>query len=77
MRQQPKGTVRAEITGYGQYETTGESLDRVIDVYWGRSPAALGEEIRERVGDPTYNTEGLSKIELMLILAELSGFATN
>lgn len=74
---QQTGTVRAEIAGHGQFETSGTSLDKLINRHWEMSLKELGNEIKERLGDPTYATEGLSKIELMLIIAELDGLATN
>lgn len=74
---QRHGTVRAEIAGHGQYETSATSLDTLIDSYWDRSVRSLVEEVKELQGDPEYDTHGLAKIELIMIIAELSGLATN
>jgi hypothetical protein len=80
MTMQKTGTVRAEIAGHGQFETRGTSLDALIDRFWNMSREELNDEIHERVGDCdkiAFTTEGMSKIELLLIIAELSGLATN
>lgn len=74
---QKYGHVRAEIAGHGQYQCTATSLDLMIENYWHRSARSLTEEIQERQGDSSYNTHGMAKIELIMILAELSGLATN
>jgi hypothetical protein len=73
----PNGHIRAEISGHGQYQCAAVSLDMLIDEYWGLSRAKLIAEVKERQGDPEYDTHGLSKIELIMIIAELSGVATN
>jgi len=74
---QHHGTIRAEISGHGQYETSAAALDSLIDENWHRSRAALVAEVKDRQGDPEYDTYGLGKIELILIIAELDGLATN
>lgn len=71
------GRVRAEIAGHGQYETTAQSLDEMINEYWPIPLRKLYRELKERQGDPEYDTTGLTKIETIMILAELSGLATN
>lgn len=73
----PHGHVRAQIAGHGQYQCTATSLDTLIENYWHRSTRSLAQEVKERHGDPEYDTHGLAKIELILIIAELSGLATN
>lgn len=73
----PHSHVRAEIAGHGQYQCAAVSLDALIDEFWGLSRAKLIAELKERQGDPEYDTHGLSKIEMIMILAELSGLATN
>ena len=74
---QRHGTVRAEISGHGQYETSAAALDALIDANWGCSRAALIAEVKDRQGDSEYDCHGLGKIELILIIAELDGLATN
>lgn len=74
---QKHGHVRAEIAGHGQYQCTATSLDTLIELHWDRSVRSLAEEVKERHGDQYYDTHGLAKIELIMILAELSGLATN
>lgn len=73
----PHGHVRAQIAGHGQYQCTATSLDTLIENYWHRSARSLAQEVKDRQGDPEYDTHGLAKIELILIIAELSGLATN
>lgn len=74
---QKAGTVRAEIAGHGQYETTARDLDALLHEHWGTPVHKLFSEIKERLGDPYYDTTDLTKIEAIMILAELSGLATN
>jgi hypothetical protein len=74
---QKHGTIRAEIAGHGQYETSAAALDELLMSYWSWPISKLYREIKERQGDPEYDTEGLRKIEAILILAELEGLATN
>ncbi len=74
---QKQGTVRAEIRGHGQYETLAGDLDELIEMHWNRPLKELADEVRERHGDPAYVTRGLARIELILIIAELDGRATN
>lgn len=74
---QKDGTVRAEIAGHGQYETTARDLDTLIHEHWGTPVHKLFKELKERQGDPYYDTTGLTKIEAIMILAELDGLATN
>lgn len=74
---QKHGTVRAEIAGHGQYETTAAALDELLMSHWDRPLKDLVAEIKERHGDPYYDSHGLRKIEAILILAELEGLATN
>lgn len=74
---QRNGTVRAEITGHGQYECTAADLDVLIEEHWGDTIESLRRAVKDGHGDPEYDTHGLAKIELILIIAELSGFATN
>jgi hypothetical protein len=74
---QKNGTVRAEIAGHGQYETTAHALDDLIHGYWDVPIEKLFQQIKERHGDPYYDTTGLARIEAILILAELDGMATN
>jgi hypothetical protein len=74
---QKLGTVRAEIRGHGQYETTGAALDELISEWWSVPLHKIYAEIKERQGDSFYDTAGLSKIEALLIMAELLGLATN
>lgn len=71
------GTVTAGIAAHGTYQCTAVSLDILIENYWHRSVRSLTEEIKERQGDPGYNCHGLAKIELIMIIGELSGLATN
>lgn len=71
------GHVTSEIAGRGQYQCTATSLDTLIENFWHRSVRSLAEEVKERQGDPEYDTHGLAKIELILIIAELSGLGTN
>lgn len=73
----PHSHVRAEIAGHGQFQCPAVSLDMLIDEFWGLSRAKLIAEVKERQGDPEYDTHGLSKIELIMIIAELSGLASN
>lgn len=73
----PHGHVRTQIAGHGAYQCTATSLDTLIENYWHRSVRSLVEEVKERQGDPEYDTHGLAKIELIMIIAELSGLATN
>jgi hypothetical protein len=74
---QRHGTVRAEIAGHGQYETSAKDLDELIYEWWPLPLHKLYEEIKGRHGDPGYGTSGLTKIEAIMILAELEGLATN
>lgn len=74
---QRSGTIRAEIAGHGQYETAARDLDALIHIHWDTPVYKLSAEIKERLGDPGYDTSGLTKIEIIMILAELSGLATN
>lgn len=74
---QKHGTVRAEIAGHGQYETSAAALDELIRQHWDTPLPRLYAEIKERQGDPEYDTAGLTKIEAILIIAELDGLATN
>jgi hypothetical protein len=73
----PKGNVRTEIAGHGQYQCTAVDLDALIEEHWGDSVEKLRRLVKETQGDPEYDTHGLAKIELIMIIAELSGFATN
>jgi hypothetical protein len=74
---QRHGTIRAEIAGHGQYETTAVDLDALIEEHWRDPIESLRRDNKETQGDPEYDTHGLTKVELILIIAELSGFATN
>jgi hypothetical protein len=74
---QKHGTVRAEIAGHGQYETSAKALDELIHEWWPVSLHKLYEEIKELQGDRYYDTHGLTKIEAVFIIAELTGHATN
>lgn len=74
---QRRGTVRAETARHGQYETRATDLDALIEEHWGDSVEALRKSIRDWYGDPGHDLDGLAKIELILVIAELSGLATN
>lgn len=74
---QKYGTVRAEIAGHGQYETTAVALDELISEHWSKSRATLIKDVKEMQGDQAYDCHGLSRIELILIIAELTGLAIN
>lgn len=74
---QENGTVRAEIAGHGQFETRGTSLDELINEHWNTPTDEIVAVIKEDTGYSEYSTEGMSKIELLLIVAELRGLATN
>lgn len=74
---QRHGTVRAEISGHGQYECRAADLDALITEHWDDTMESLRKDVKDAHGDPYYDTDGLSKIELILIIAELSGLATN
>lgn len=74
---QKTGTVRAEIAGHGQYETTARDLETMLHEHWGTPVHKLFEQIKRRHGDPGYDTSDLTKIEAIMILAELDGLATN
>lgn len=74
---QHHGTVRAEIAGHGQYETRASDLCALIDEHWDDSMDSLRKDVKDFHGDPYYDTDGLTKIELIMIIAELSGLATN
>lgn len=73
----PHGHVRAEITGHGQYQCTAKALDALLERYWDTPVSRLYEEIKDEQGDPYYETDGLTKVEAIMILAELRGHATN
>jgi hypothetical protein len=74
---QRHGTIRAEIAGHGQYETTFKALDAMLELYWDAPLTKLYAEIKERTGDPWYDTSDLTRIEAIMILQELEGHATN
>jgi len=74
---QRTGTMRGEIAGHGQYETTFKAFEALQDQYDGWRMDRLVTEIKELQGDPEYDTEGLTRTEMLLILAELNGHATN
>lgn len=74
---QRNGTVRAEIAGHGQYETTAKALDAMLELYWDRPLGELYKLLKEGHGDPGYDTSGLTRTEAIMILQELEGHATN
>lgn len=73
----PTGHVRVEIAGHGQYQCRTADLDALIEEYWGDSMESLRKDIKDYHGDPDYNTHGMTKIELIMVIAEMSGLATN
>jgi hypothetical protein len=74
---QRHGTIRAEIAGHGQYETTFQAFEMVQASYDKVSLARLYEMLKEEHGDPEYDTSGLTRTECIMILSELRGHATN
>jgi hypothetical protein len=74
---QRNGTIRAEIAGHGQYETTFAAFEAVQAMYETDRLDALYKMLREEHGDPEYNTTGLTRTECLMILQELRGHATN
>lgn len=74
---QKTGTIRAEIAGHGQYETTFAAFEALQEMYAPLTLARLFAEIKDRQGDPEYDTAGLTRTEAIMILAELNGMATN
>lgn len=74
---QRTGTIRAEIAGHGQYETTFKAFEAIQEMYDTYTLERLYGEIKELQGDPEYDTAGLTRTEAIMILAELNGHATN
>lgn len=74
---QRHGTIRAEIAGHGQYETTFKALDALLEMYWDEPLTRLYARLKEEQGDPYYDTHGMTRIEAIMVLAELRGHATN
>lgn len=73
---QARGTVQAIIANHGEFQCKATDLDTLIEDNWSRTKAQLTKEIEERMGEP-YDTRGMARIEILMVLAELSGFATN
>lgn len=74
---QRTGTLRANIAGHGQFETTFAAFEALQERYDFCTRERLYDEIKELQGDPEYDTAGLTRTEALLILAELNGMATN
>ena len=74
---QRTGTIRAEIAGHGQYETTFRAFEAVQELYDGDPLRTLYRYLKEAQGDPEYDTSGLTRTECLMILQELRGHATN
>jgi hypothetical protein len=74
---QRNGTLRAEIAGHGQYETTFQAFEAVQEMYAGDPLRNLYRYLKEDHGDPEYDTSGLTRTECLMILQELRGHATN
>lgn len=73
----PPGHVRATIAGHGQYQTTFKALDAMLELYWDQPLSKLYRTLKERTGDPEYDTHDLTRVEAIMILQELEGHATN
>lgn len=70
--------IRATITGHGTYQTSVNHFDLVIARYLPNSPYELRKLIEERSDYPPGHYDDVHTVtELLLILAELDGFATN
>lgn len=74
---QRNGTIRAEIAGHGQYETTFAAFEAVQAMYDNDRLDRLYQMLKEEHGDPGYDTSGLTRTECLMILQELRGHATN
>ena len=74
---QRHGTIRAEIAGHGQYETTFRAFEAVQEMYEGDNLQTLYRYLKDEHGDPGYDTSGLTRTECIMILAELRGHSTN
>lgn len=73
----PNGAIRANIAGHGSFTIRAIDLDAVIEEHWGDTPAQLIKSIKDAMGDPYYDASGMTKIELIMVVAELSGLGTN
>lgn len=66
------------VGGHGQFETTFELFDSLMAEYAVFDVFMLHVEIKELVGDQGYEVSDLTtRIECLMILAELRGLATN
>lgn len=74
---QKRGTIRAEIAGHGQYETTFAAFEAVQEMYAGDDLRTLYRYLKEEHGDPEYDTSGMTRTECLMVLQELRGHATN
>lgn len=74
---QRHGTLRAQIAGHGQYETTFAAFEAVQEMYESYRLETLYRELKELHGDPGYDTTGLTRTECLMILQELNGHSTN
>ena len=70
--------ITVNITNHGQYQTDVNHFDLMIGRYLPASPYELRQKITERSDYPEGHYDDVYTVtELLMILAELDGFATN
>lgn len=70
--------ITINITGHGQFQTDANHFDLMISRYLHDSPNGLRKKITERSVYPAGHYDDVHTVtELLMILAELDGFATN
>lgn len=70
--------VTVNFASHGQYQTSARSIDALYAEFAEFDIPALHAEIKELSGDPGYEVHDLTtRFECFMILAELTGRATN
>ncbi len=70
--------ITINITGHGQYQTDANHFDLMMAKYLHKSPCELRQQIEERSDYPPGHYADVHTVtELLMILAELDGYATN
>lgn len=70
--------ITINITGHGQFQTSVNDFDRMMSRYLHNSPYELRKKIAERSDYPEEHYSDVHTVtELLMILAEFDGFATN
>lgn len=77
MRKQPANTVHLNSTRHGSYECTGRSLDLIIDEYGHLTILGLQSVIEGWQGLEPGSYPLDSRTEGFMVIAELTGYATN